>query len=157
MSEPRTHTVPVGNTEAARLLRDLRNRSGLTQEDLAERAGVSVASIRHYENKRRKPDFTLFRCLIEAMGYAPMLMVVDLPSKHTVPYSLPTLREELQAARKAEGMSRKRLANELGYDSEASIRHIETGRNRVTPEVATEWMRVVGVKGWRLVIERDEE
>ncbi|WP_430106021.1 helix-turn-helix domain-containing protein [Paenibacillus validus] len=35
----------------------LREKSALTQEELANKLGISRASLSHYENNRREPDF----------------------------------------------------------------------------------------------------
>jgi transcriptional regulator with XRE-family HTH domain len=36
----------------------LRDKRGLTQEDLASKIGISRASLSHYEKNRREPDYT---------------------------------------------------------------------------------------------------
>lgn len=36
----------------------LREKRGLTQEDLANKIGISRASLSHYEKNRREPDYT---------------------------------------------------------------------------------------------------
>ncbi|MNN53936.1 HTH-type transcriptional regulator Xre [compost metagenome] len=36
----------------------LREKRGLTQEDLAAKIGISRASLSHYEKNRREPDYT---------------------------------------------------------------------------------------------------
>lgn len=36
----------------------LREKRGLTQEDLASKIGISRASLSHYEKNRREPDYT---------------------------------------------------------------------------------------------------
>lgn len=54
--------------EAARLLRRARELAGLTQDELASRAGVSQSVISAYETGRREPGMRMLRRLIEASG-----------------------------------------------------------------------------------------
>ncbi len=54
------------------MVRQLRRRAGLTQEELAQRSGVSVRTIRGLETgRRRNPRFASVRQLSDAMGLAP--------------------------------------------------------------------------------------
>lgn len=51
---------------AARMLvRDLRKRLGLTQEQFAEKVGVTYSTINHWENGKRAPQPFLLRRLQE--------------------------------------------------------------------------------------------
>ncbi|EWM18475.1 helix-turn-helix domain-containing protein [Kutzneria sp. 744] len=78
-------------------LRELRTRTGLTQEALADRSGVSVSTIRGMENGTRvnpRPD--TLRQLADVLGLAPieyedLLAENDLPSaeRSTRPRQLP--------------------------------------------------------------------
>lgn len=54
--------------EAATLIRAVRRRQGLTQADLARRAGTSQPVISAYENGRRDPTVQMLRKLVEAGG-----------------------------------------------------------------------------------------
>ena len=49
-------------------LKELRNSKGLTQKELAEATGLSVASIISYENGLRKPNFKALTVLEEYFG-----------------------------------------------------------------------------------------
>ncbi|MGH3534594.1 MAG: FxSxx-COOH system tetratricopeptide repeat protein [Pseudonocardiaceae bacterium] len=54
------------------VLRGFRRRAGLTQEELAERSGVSVSTIRGFETgTRRNPQLASVRLLAGALGLAP--------------------------------------------------------------------------------------
>jgi transcriptional regulator with XRE-family HTH domain len=66
----------TGETLGQRL-RDLRLRNGLSQEQLAERAGVLIGTIRNWEQGQRSPDAldTLYR-LARALG-VPMERLVE--------------------------------------------------------------------------------
>jgi transcriptional regulator with XRE-family HTH domain len=52
-------------------LRELRDRASLSQEELAERAGVSRATIADLELGKRKPQPKTRRKLAEALGVEP--------------------------------------------------------------------------------------
>ena len=51
------------------LLRDARRRAGLTQRQLADRAGTSQAAIARYERARAMPDIATLRRLLGACGF----------------------------------------------------------------------------------------
>lgn len=53
---------------AARL-RSLRERAGLTQVELASRAGLTTSVLSAYENGRREPRVDVFFRLVELAGY----------------------------------------------------------------------------------------
>jgi transcriptional regulator with XRE-family HTH domain len=53
-------------------LRELRNEASLSQEELAERAGVSRTTIAYLELGMRKPHPKTRRKLAEALGVAPV-------------------------------------------------------------------------------------
>ncbi|MCF3102388.1 helix-turn-helix domain-containing protein [Streptomyces roseoverticillatus] len=59
-------------SEFSTLLRRLRHKAGMTQETLAERAGVGVRTIRGLETgERADPRVTTVRLLADALGLAP--------------------------------------------------------------------------------------
>ena len=58
---------------AARLLRDARRRAGLSQTDLAARAGVTQSVISAYESGHRQPAIPTLTALIEATGHELVL------------------------------------------------------------------------------------
>lgn len=51
------------------LLRDARRRAGLTQTELAQRAGVTQSVVSAYESNHRQPALTTLAALIEATGF----------------------------------------------------------------------------------------
>jgi transcriptional regulator with XRE-family HTH domain len=67
----------------ATLIRAVRQRHGLTQAELAERAGTSQPVVSAYEHGRRDPTYATLRKLVEAGGeelrLAAGLPVSDLP------------------------------------------------------------------------------
>lgn len=52
------------------LLKQLRNDKDLTQEELAEKAGVPLSSLRNYEQDHRTPDLAAAYRLAKALGVA---------------------------------------------------------------------------------------
>jgi uncharacterized protein len=54
--------------EPASLIRAVRRRHGLSQADLARRAGTSQPVISAYEHRRRDPSYETLRRLVEAGG-----------------------------------------------------------------------------------------
>jgi transcriptional regulator with XRE-family HTH domain len=52
----------------ARVIRDVRRRQGLTQAQLAQRAGTSQPVISAYEHGRRDPGYETLRKLVGAAG-----------------------------------------------------------------------------------------
>jgi transcriptional regulator with XRE-family HTH domain len=51
------------------LLREARRRAGLSQVELAARAGTSQPAIARYENARSMPDLSTLHRLVEACGF----------------------------------------------------------------------------------------
>jgi uncharacterized protein len=62
---------------AADLLREGRTRAGLTQADLARRAGVTQSVISAYESGRRQPSVPALLRLLRASGHALDVTLVD--------------------------------------------------------------------------------
>ena len=54
--------------DPANLLRNVRRRQGLTQAELAVRAGTSQPVVSAYEHGKRDPTFLTLRKLVEAAG-----------------------------------------------------------------------------------------
>lgn len=54
--------------DPAHIIRDVRRRQGLTQAQLAQRAGTSQPVISAYEHGRRDPGYETLRKLVEAAG-----------------------------------------------------------------------------------------
>jgi transcriptional regulator with XRE-family HTH domain len=70
--------------DASSSLRDARRRSGLTQAELARRAGTSQATISAYEHGRKEPSVETLGRLLAACGVrltaVPAAMAVVRPS-----------------------------------------------------------------------------
>jgi hypothetical protein len=59
----------MGTTVSANVLREARHRSGLTQVELARRAGVTQSVISAYESGHRQPALSTLAALVEATGF----------------------------------------------------------------------------------------
>jgi transcriptional regulator with XRE-family HTH domain len=57
----------------------LREDAGLSQEQLAERAGMERRSIQRYENAVRTPRITDLWLIAEALGVPAADLIADLP------------------------------------------------------------------------------
>lgn len=68
----------VGTPSARDLLRKARDRAGLTQSELAERAGVAQSVISAYETGKRSPSLPMLAKLVEATGHG---LVIELTTK----------------------------------------------------------------------------
>ncbi|WP_161972632.1 XRE family transcriptional regulator [Curtobacterium sp. HSID17257] len=66
---------------ASEIIRDARLRAGLTQVQLAARAGVTQSVISTYENGRREPSLAALQRLVRAAGFEASvdLLPVDAP------------------------------------------------------------------------------
>jgi transcriptional regulator with XRE-family HTH domain len=60
--------MDAGSMDAGSVIRAARRRRGLSQAQLAERAGVSQSVVSDYERGRRDPTLTTLRRLVEATG-----------------------------------------------------------------------------------------
>ncbi len=67
---PVTYTIRyiLRSVTPAELLKEVRRRHGLTQADLAQRAGTSQPVISAYERGLRDPSYETLRRLVEAAG-----------------------------------------------------------------------------------------
>lgn len=49
-------------------LKELREATGLTQKELADRAGLSLRAVSHWEQGLREPGYSNLRALAKALG-----------------------------------------------------------------------------------------
>ena len=66
---------------SGRLLRSARERSRLSQTDVARRSGVAQSVISAYESGRREPGMQTLSRLVEATGHQLVLDVVPTPGR----------------------------------------------------------------------------
>lgn len=99
---------------AAAVLRAARKRAGLSQVELAARAGVTQSVISAYESGRRQPSLPTLTALVEASGYELEVSVQEAPgrlSRLTGPVGRRVRRHraELVAAAAAHGVANLRV------------------------------------------------
>jgi len=73
--------MPPAPTGAGALIREARRRAGLSQTDLAARAGVTQSVISAYESGHRQPAIPTLTALIEAAGYELVLSLRPEPRR----------------------------------------------------------------------------
>lgn len=55
----------MADLDVPKLVKELRGRLGLTQEQFAQKVGVTFGSVNHWENGKRTPQPFLIRRLLE--------------------------------------------------------------------------------------------
>jgi predicted nucleotidyltransferase/DNA-binding XRE family transcriptional regulator len=86
----RSATPAVSVIESASsLLRDARRRAGMTQAQLAGRAGTTQSVISAYESGRRQPSLPVLLGLITATGHVLEGSLVEAGSAHPAPLGGP--------------------------------------------------------------------
>jgi predicted nucleotidyltransferase/DNA-binding XRE family transcriptional regulator len=99
---------------AGRVLREARKRAGLSQVELAERAGVTQSVISAYESGHRQPSLPTLAALVDAAGFELEVSVVQQPghlAKLTGPVGkrVRRNRHKLVAVAAASGVSNLRV------------------------------------------------
>ncbi len=61
----------------ANLVREARRRSGLTQAELAERAGVPKSTVGRIESGARVPSTKMVECLVRAAGWNVSISLLE--------------------------------------------------------------------------------
>lgn len=108
--------MPARSWPAWRLLRDARLGAGLTQRELAARAGTSQAAIARYESAAAMPDLDTLARLLLACGHR-----LELRSTPIEDAELRQLRESAQAP-PALRVRRNRTMTKLAARAAASRR-----------------------------------
>ncbi|WP_216093143.1 XRE family transcriptional regulator [Curtobacterium sp. UCD-KPL2560] len=103
---PAPSRVPV---DASQLLRHARRRAGLTQVQLAERAGVTQSVISTYENGRREPSLAALQRLLHAAGFDAVVDLRPAPAEPSLRDRLAAVRDDLLAVVAECGASNPRL------------------------------------------------
>jgi uncharacterized protein len=94
--------------EVANLLRDARRAAGLTQEELAERAGTSQPAVARYEQARATPTLSTLERLLLVCGRRPVIQTIEAVETPNIRRLRHCRRALLEAARQR-GVRRVRV------------------------------------------------
>lgn len=114
----------VGETaEAGALLRRARGKAGLSQAELAARAGVTQSVISAYESGHRQPAVPTLAALIDAAGFDLVLRLRRQPGRLTalsgpLGRRVRARRRELVAAAAAHGVTNLRVFGSVARGQE---------------------------------------
>lgn len=111
--------------ETAGLIREARRHAGLTQRELARRAGTSQAAVSAYESGGRSPSTRTLERLLAACGMRPRLTIEPRPGTGQpgpVGLRLRERRGQLRRALARQGVRNPRVFGSVarGTDSEGS-------------------------------------
>jgi transcriptional regulator with XRE-family HTH domain len=107
-----TSDTVYGIVNPAELVKELRARNGLSQRELAHRAGTSQSAIARIERGEEDVTWTRLRSLLSAMGEEPVLGRRRLPSRYDVD-DLMRERGMSPAERLAAGLDLNRFTSEV--------------------------------------------
>lgn len=104
------HILPYMEVEAAELIRSMRTRIGLSQQQLATRAGMAQSAVSNYENRRKLPTLDTLDRLAQAADAVLDLSYTPVGSARRVTMAtLHRRRREIEAACARHGASRPRV------------------------------------------------
>ena len=107
------------------LIRSLRERHGLSQRELAYRAGTSQSAIARIEGGGEDITWTRLRSILAAIGEEPVLEHRRLPSRYDFA-DLMRERAMPPAERLAAGLDLNRFASEVALAGARARRHVGT-------------------------------
>lgn len=94
---------------AGGLLLQSRRKAGLTQTELAVRAGISPSVVSDYERGRRQPTLPTLERLIQASGHALVVEVAPAPRTRRLREIVTEHREQVLTLVREHGVSNLRL------------------------------------------------
>ena len=77
------HAPVMGDLDAARLLREARSRAGLSQREMARRAGTSQSVVARIERGQTQPSSETLGRLLAAAGFEIRAELTPLPISET--------------------------------------------------------------------------
>lgn len=129
---------------------------GLTQDQLAERVGVSSRWIQLLESGTQQPKITSFLCLAQGLRCDPAILISEFQESWTALAGTPTAKAPsgfgtaVRALRNAAGLSVQVLATKAGVD-EDWLSQIEDGHERPNLEEVLALARAMDVDDETLV------
>lgn len=109
---------------AAALLQEARRRAGLTQRELARRAGVSQSVVSVYESGRRQPSLPMLQSLVAATGqHLDMTVRSDSEVAEVGSSTAPDAAATRQGARPQRGPRHHRIVRDRQRILDAASRH----------------------------------
>lgn len=104
-------------------IKNLRERKGLTQQELAVRVDVAQATVANWESGRREPDINILIRIAKLFN----VTLDELVMKELTP-PIPMYARNLEYLRKKRGMSQQEIAELVGLKNKSSISLIEAGK-----------------------------
>ena len=105
-------------------IKSIRNKSNLTQQELADLAGISLRALSNYEGGTRVPPLEIMIRLAKALN----VDIKDLDAKSPlVDYYDDILGKKIKLYRKYKSLTQKQLADKIGV-SEITIRRYESNQ-----------------------------
>lgn len=76
--------VHIKNEMLGNVIKEARQRSGLTMEEIADRVGITPRYLYRIENEGKKPSFEILYTLIRELSIAPdLIFYPEKPAKDT--------------------------------------------------------------------------
>lgn len=129
-AKPKTERYPKELKSLGDHIRARRIDLGLLQSQVAKEIGVHELTITNWEGNASEPAVRCIPAIIKFLGYAPASSASSFP-------------EQLVAARRALGLSQRKLASRLGVDP-ATVQGWEAGEHQPTAARLDEVMQIIG-------------
>lgn len=115
----------MNTLESSLIVEEIRRLAGLTQAELAARAGTSQAAVARYENGRSHPSTATLQRLTRAAGFEVQIKLVPVPASNLGSERASKLRKnrgEIKLLLASVGASNPRIFGSVarGEDSETS-------------------------------------
>lgn len=115
---------------AAELISRARSDAGLTQTELAARAGLRQSVVSDYERARREPSLSMLRHLVEATGHH---LAIEITPTGSAPPELPDTVLARRLARRR--LAVLRLAHEHGAHNVRVFGSVANGSEHATSDI----------------------